>query len=68
MPPAIQASGFKIRRSMSTIDAVKLGGLLEGYFGTAASDGFPVAMTVLVGASRLTDCELCKYAKQHGMI
>lgn len=53
---------------MSTIDAVKLEDLLEDYFGTAASDGFPIATTVLFGASSLTDCELCKYAKQHGRI
>lgn len=40
---------------------------MEDYYGTAAFDGFPVAMADLIELSNLSDYELCEHAEQHGV-
>lgn len=52
---------------MATIDVTKLRDYMEDYYGTAAFNGFPVAMADLVDLSNLNDYELCEYAEQHGV-
>ncbi len=52
---------------MSTVDAAKLRDYLENYYGTAAFNGFPIAMADLVELSNLSDYELCKFAEEKGV-
>lgn len=52
---------------MATIDVTKLRDYMEDYYGTAAFNGFPVAMADLIELSNLSDYELCEYAEQHGV-
>ncbi len=52
---------------MATIDVDKLREYMEDYYGTAAFNGFPVAMADLVELSNLNDYELCEYAERNGI-
>lgn len=40
---------------------------MEDNYGTAAFNGFPVAMADLVVISSLSDYELCEYAERNGI-
>lgn len=52
---------------MATIDVDKLRECMEDYYGTAAFNGFPVAMADLVELSNLNDYELCEHAERNGI-